>query len=69
MAFTASDLTDLESAYSSGITAIKTSSGKSLNYASMSDLWNAIQRIRRSLRSKSKKHLGGVMGWSRGGRR
>ena len=65
MAFTSSDLAKLEAAYASGVLEITAASGKKLKYNSMSDLWDAIQRLRNELRSPSKRHIGGVFAWKR----
>ena len=66
MAFTASDLAALEAAYAAGILEITAASGKKLKYASMSDLWAAILRLRAELAPASRRHQSGVMRWSNG---
>jgi hypothetical protein len=49
MAFTSTQLTELEAAYAAGLTTVHHSSGHTVVYASMADLWLAILRLRRAL--------------------
>lgn len=48
MAFTQDQLTALEDAYAAGELNVR-HGDKSVTYASMGDLWDAIQRLRRAL--------------------
>jgi len=59
MAFTSSQLQALEDAYSAGVLSV-THAGKTATFASMTDLWQAIVRLRAALRSSAKKHRAGV---------
>lgn len=62
MAFTSDQLTALEDAYAAGVTTIH-HGNKTLTFASMEKLWEAIVRVRRALRPASTRHLGGVAGY------
>lgn len=50
MAFTSTQLDALREAYARGVTSVK-HGDKVINYASMADLWAAIQRLERALAS------------------
>ncbi len=65
MAFTTTELDALKAAYAAGVLSVR-HGDKTVVYASMEDLWNAIQRIERSLLSPTKKYTHGVIRFRRG---
>jgi len=66
MAFDADQLAALEDAYTAGVLSVR-HGDKTLVYPSMSDLWDAIVRLRAALRSSSRKHRAGVAGYKKFG--
>jgi hypothetical protein len=65
MAFTSEELDDLKAAYAAGVTSVRHASGHSVTYASLEDLWAAIQRIERSLIPRSRRVTHGVIRFRR----
>lgn len=65
MAFTSTQLDELKDAYARGVTSVK-HGDKQVNYASLEDLWTAIQRIERLLTPKSRRYTHGVIRFTRG---
>lgn len=65
MAFTTTQLDELKDAYARGVTSVK-HGDKQVNYASLDDLWAAIQRLERALTPKSRRYSHGVIRFNRG---
>jgi hypothetical protein len=53
MAFTTTQLAELEQCYAAGVTTVHHSSGHTVTYANMADLWMAILRVRRALNTSA----------------
>jgi len=49
MAFTSTQLAVLEEAYANGVTAVRMPDGRSVNYQTLNNLWEAIQQVKRQL--------------------
>ena len=64
MAFTQDMLTELEEAYAAGILNVR-HGDKSVTYASLSDLWQAVLRVRAALSPRSQRPISGILGYRR----
>lgn len=65
MAFTQTELDTLKAAYASGVLTVRHASGHSVTYGSMSELWDAIQRIERSLTPAASRYKRGIVRFRR----
>jgi len=60
MAFSTTELDELQAAYAAGVTQIR-HGDKTVVYGSLEDLWKAIQRIELSLTPRASKYTHGVI--------
>lgn len=65
MAFTSTQLEELKAAYAAGVLTVR-HGDKTVQYASMDDLWTAILRLERALQPSTKKYTHGVIRFRQG---
>lgn len=64
MAFTQEQLSELEQAYAAGVTSVGHGE-KRVTYASLEDMWQAIQRLRAALAPRTRRYKAGRAGYSK----